>query len=57
MRYRLGRFLQFVGLILLPIAMAGNVAREKDVSLGLMLGIAAGGMVLFYIGCLLARPE
>jgi hypothetical protein len=57
MVYKLGRFLQLLGLILVPVALAGNVAREQEVTLGVMLAIAAAGMLLFYIGWLLARPR
>jgi hypothetical protein len=57
MAYKLGRFLQVLGLILVPVALAGNVAREKEVTLGVMLAIAGAGMLLFYIGWLLARPR
>jgi hypothetical protein len=57
MVYKFGRFLQLLGLILVPVALAGNVAREQEVTLGVMLAIAAAGMLLFYIGWLLARPR
>jgi hypothetical protein len=57
MVYKFGRFLQVLGLILVPVALAGNVAREKEVTLGVMLAIAAAGMLLFYIGWLLVRPR
>jgi hypothetical protein len=57
MAYKLGRFLQLLGLILVPVALAGNMAREKEVTLGVMLAIAGAGMLLFYIGWLLARPR
>jgi hypothetical protein len=59
MFYKLGRFLQFVGLfVMLPMAMAGNLAdklNEKE-----MLLLAAAGMGVFYVGWLLqqsGRPQ
>jgi hypothetical protein len=57
MVYKFGRFLQLLGLILVPVALAGNVAREQQVTLGVMLGIAGAGMLLFYIGWLMVRPR
>lgn len=48
MLYRLGRFLQFAGLLVLPIALAGNAADKLD--LKQMLAIAAGGMTVFFAG-------
>jgi hypothetical protein len=57
MVYKFGRFLQLLGLILVPVALAGNVARQEEVTLGVMLAIAAAGMLLFYIGWLMVRPR
>lgn len=53
MVYKLGRFLQFLGLLILPIAMAGNVADR--VALWPMLTFSAAGMGVFYLGYLLQR--
>lgn len=50
MLYKLGRFLQVVGLILLPVAIAGNVAREDQVSLKLSLTLSAVGVGVFVLG-------
>jgi hypothetical protein len=59
MAYKLGRVLQFVGLfIMLPLAMAGNLADRLDLKEMLML--AAGGVGVFYLGWLLqesGRPR
>jgi hypothetical protein len=58
MVYRLARLLQFVGLILLPIAMAGNVTNDLD--LRQMLSLATLGILVFFVGWLLqqaARPK
>jgi len=48
MLYKLGRFLQLVGLLILPIAMAGQI--EGSVGLGKMLMMAGVGVVVFLFG-------
>ena len=50
MLYKVGRILQFVGLIILPIAMAGEIAESY--SLGRMLVWASVGIGIFGIGWL-----
>jgi hypothetical protein len=50
LRYKLGRFLQLVGLILLPVAMAGNLAPDTPVSLWRMLLLCGVGVALFMLG-------
>jgi hypothetical protein len=58
MLYKLGRLLQLIGLVLLPVAIAGN-ASEK-MSLKDMLLLAMGGIIIFFFGWLLqqsARPR
>ncbi len=50
MLYKLGRLLQFVGLLLLPIAMAGNLVPDAPVSLRDMLALMALGVLVFFIG-------
>jgi hypothetical protein len=50
MLYRLGRLLQLVGLILLPVGIAGNLLPEQPLSLWRSLSIAALGIVVFYLG-------
>lgn len=57
MRYRLGRLLQLIGLILLPVAIAGNVARPEQVTLSISLVIAGVGVAVFYLGRLLTRGQ
>jgi len=47
-RYRIGRFLQFVGLLILPFAIASELMAK--VGLGQSLLIAAAGALVFYIG-------
>ncbi len=47
--YRLGRFLQFVGLfVILPLAMAGQMLER--ISVKEMLLLAALGVGVFYVG-------
>ncbi len=53
MLYKIGRFLQFVGLILLPIAMAGNLAPDTPVSLWRMLILTGAGVACFMLGRLI----
>lgn len=47
-RYALGRSLQLLGLIILPLGIAAEVFEQ--VSLGESLLIAAIGMLIFYVG-------
>ena len=54
-RYRLGRGLQFLGLLILPFGIASELMDR--VGLGQSLAIAAGGASLFYLGYLVQpRP-
>lgn len=53
MRYRLGRLLQLIGLIVLPVAIAGNAAEK--LTLGQSLVISASGMAVFSLGWLLQQ--
>jgi len=58
MFYRLGRFLQFVGLLILPVAIAGDLARQLN--LRQSLSLSGVGVVVFFAGWLLqqaARPR
>jgi hypothetical protein len=58
MRYRMARALQFCGLVILPVAIAGNLAEH--LTLWRSLSIAGAGMLVFYLGWLLqqgAKPE
>lgn len=50
MVYKLGRVLQFVGLVLLPIAMAGNLARPDAFGLWFTLGLSSVGIAVFSLG-------
>jgi len=54
-RYRLGRSLQFLGLIVLPFGIASELMGR--VGLGQSLAIAGGCALLFYVGYLIQpRP-
>jgi hypothetical protein len=54
MLYTLGRALQFLGLIILPVAIAGNLANER-LSLADSLKLSALGIVVFTIGWLMQQ--
>jgi hypothetical protein len=56
LRYKLGRFLQFVGLfVIMPLAIAGQVMDE--LTLGQMFLAAGVGVVVFYLGQMLQRSS
>jgi hypothetical protein len=55
MLYRIGRFLQVLGLILLPVAIAGNVAPDQPLDLRASLSLSALGMLTFGLGWLLQQ--
>jgi hypothetical protein len=48
MRYKLGRLLQLIGLVVLPVAVSGNLANA--LTLGQSLTLSFIGLVVFYIG-------
>jgi hypothetical protein len=55
MRYAIGRFLQLLGLILLPVGVAGNVARPDVIGVKESLYVTAAGIGVFFLGWLLQR--
>ena len=55
MLYNLGRFLQLLGLIILPVAMAGEAS--ESMGLGRMLTWASVGIVVFILGHLLQQSS
>jgi hypothetical protein len=55
MFYKIGRILQFVGLVLLPVAIAGNIARQETVNLKVSLVISGIGIVVFALGWLIQQ--
>jgi hypothetical protein len=50
MLYKAGRLLQLAGLIVLPLAVAGNVAREEQINLKVSLTLSALGIGVFVLG-------
>lgn len=48
--YRLGRFLQTVGLIVPLVGVSGNVARPEQITLKVSLSMAIAGVAIFYLG-------
>jgi hypothetical protein len=54
MLYSIARFLQFAGLIILPIAIAGNLADQR-LSVPQSLMLSAIGIVVFFVGWLLQQ--
>jgi hypothetical protein len=53
LRYRLGRLLQFLGLVILPIAILSEL--EGQLGLGQSLLLAAGGTLVFFLGFVLQQ--
>jgi hypothetical protein len=52
--YRLARFLQVLGMLIVPLALAGNLAQAAGAPINLdvkqMLMLAGLGILIFYIG-------
>ena len=63
MLYKIGRFLQILGLILLPVGMAANLAQPPEFGtkslafMFVMLGIGGGVFALGYLLQQIARPR
>ncbi|MCI0640010.1 MAG: hypothetical protein L0Y70_13140 [Gemmataceae bacterium] len=58
MLYQLSRLMQFAGLIILPVAISGNVAEKLDLKQSLIL--SSIGVLVFFGGWLLqqtSRPQ
>lgn len=58
--YRIGRALQLLGMLILPLAIAGNLAREDQIDLKVSLAMSGAGVVIFFVGWLLqqaGRPK
>jgi len=55
MLYRMGRFLQLLGLLIAPVGVAGNLARRDEVDEKTLLAIAAVGVGVFVLGWLLQQ--
>jgi hypothetical protein len=55
MLYQTGRILQLAGLLLLPLGMAGNLARPDEYGTQSMLATMVVGGVIFTIGYFLQK--
>lgn len=55
MLYRLGRLLQLAGMIMLPLAIAGNLAPENPLELRTSLMLSGIGIVVFIVGWLIQQ--
>jgi hypothetical protein len=55
MLYKLGRFLQIAGMIIVPVGMAGNIVRPEQVSVNDSLMVMLFGLVVFGVGWLLQQ--
>lgn len=55
MLYKLGRFLQLLGLLIAPAGIAGNIVQRDVVTEGAMLAILAAGVGVFAVGWLLQQ--
>lgn len=55
MVYKIGRVLQVMGMIVLPVALAGNIARPEEITLWVMLAMAGAGVGIFTLGWLLQQ--
>ncbi len=55
MLYKLSRLLQIVGLILLPLAIAGNLSPERRLDLRESLTLSAIGIIVFGAGYFLQQ--
>lgn len=55
MPYKFGRLLQLLGLIILPVAVAGNVADPDHMDLRQSLSLSALGIGVFAVGWLLQQ--
>lgn len=52
MVYKFGRLLQILGLILLPLAIAGNLSPDRPMDLRASLSLSALGIIVFGFGYL-----
>jgi hypothetical protein len=54
-RYRIGRSLQFLGLLILPFAIASELVGEFG--LGQSMLVATAGAALFYVGFVIQHRD
>lgn len=55
MLYKLGRMLQVAGMILLPVAVAGNVVPGEPLDLRQSLTLSGIGVIVFVLGWLIQQ--
>jgi hypothetical protein len=55
MLYKIGRLFQVIGLIVLPLAIAGNLSPERTLDLRQSLSLSALGIVIFGLGYLIQQ--
>ena len=55
MFYRLGRLLQFTGMVILPLAIAANLAPERPIDLKTSLTLSGIGIAVFFVGWLVQQ--
>ncbi len=53
--YQIGRFLQVVGMLVMPAGMVGNMIDPVRVELKTSLLVAAAGIVVFMLGYFLQQ--
>jgi hypothetical protein len=53
--YKLGRVLQLIGLLMLPLAIAGNLTPEAPMTLWQSLTFSGIGVAIFILGYLLQQ--
>lgn len=53
--YRLGRLLQLLGMILLPLAIAGNLSPQNPLDLKTSLTLSGIGILIFGMGWLIQQ--
>ncbi len=53
--YKAGRALQVVGMILLPVAIAGNIVPDRPLDLRASLTLSGIGVAIFVFGYLLQQ--
>jgi hypothetical protein len=55
MLYRLGRFFQVVGMLVMPVGVVGNVIDPQRVDVKTTLTVAGAGMIVFTLGWLMQQ--
>ena len=53
--YRLGRLLQLIGMIMLPLAIVANISPTEQVDLKTSLMMSGAGILIFGLGWLIQQ--